>query len=105
MTRRPSTSRTCFGSNGSISPCASAMRRIHLSLLIVMRGSPWRYSRCVAPGRRALLSLALSVLALAGAHAQEPASTRVDASGDAVIFQGRIDRPAVERFLDALRDP
>src|SRR4051812_41521255 len=39
--RLPSTERTWPGSNGSIMPCASAMRRIHLSLLMLM-GLPGR---------------------------------------------------------------
>src|SRR4051812_40581613 len=36
MTRRPSTWRTWPGSNGSMRPCCSAIRRIHLSLLMLM---------------------------------------------------------------------
>src|SRR5690606_3357501 len=37
--RRPSTSFTCPGSNGSIMPCSSAMRRIQRSDLMVMGAS------------------------------------------------------------------
>ena len=36
MIRWPSRSRTWPGSNGSIMPCCSAMRRIHLSLLMLI---------------------------------------------------------------------
>src|SRR6185295_15684866 len=41
----PSRSRIWPGSKGSIMPCSCAMRRIHLSLLIVIGVTPWRYCR------------------------------------------------------------
>src|SRR3978361_453742 len=45
MILRPSASRPWPGSNGSIMPVASAVRRIHLSLLIVIAGSSSKVNR------------------------------------------------------------
>jgi hypothetical protein len=47
------------------------------------------------------------LLAVAGAaHAQEKAvPARVEASGDAVTFEGRIDGPSAARFIELTRDP
>src|SRR6185369_5843730 len=41
----PSRWRIWPGSKGSIMPCSSAILRIHLSLLIVIGFTPWRYCR------------------------------------------------------------
>src|SRR5438105_10306430 len=99
MTLRPSTARTWFGSNGSIKPCSSAIRRIHLSLLIVMSCAPCGYSRWV----RRLPFLAACALWLAPpAHAQPPREWKVDVAGGAVVFAGRIEQRSVDEFLRAL---
>src|SRR5690242_6619524 len=44
--RLPSTERTWPGSNGSIMRCSCAMRRIHLSLLMLMAPCPWSRAVC-----------------------------------------------------------
>jgi hypothetical protein len=58
------------------------MRRIHLSLLIVIAAFSWRYSRWVR---------ILALLVAAGCSAIAQAQERVEVAGDAIVFEGRIE--------------
>ncbi|MEJ6020623.1 hypothetical protein [Ramlibacter sp. PS4R-6] len=49
--------------------------------------------------------LALALLAACGLAQAQPAPTRVEASGDAIVFDGRIDPPSAARFVELARDP
>lgn len=48
---------------------------------------------------------ALALLLAAAAHAQQAASARVESSGDAILFEGRIDGASAARFAELARDP
>ena len=53
-----------------------------------------------------MFRLALLALVLAGAvHAQPAPPARVEASGDAIVFEGRIDPASSARFVELTRNP
>jgi hypothetical protein len=52
------------------------------------------------------LSCAVAAFSLAAAaHAQPASPALVEASGDAITFEGRIDGPSAARFVELARDP
>lgn len=55
--------------------------------------------------RLAFLAAALAGAAAAHAQPQPPATARVEASGDAIVFDGRIEPSSAARFIELARDP
>jgi hypothetical protein len=53
----------------------------------------------------ALVAIMSFVMAHAAQAQQQPTPTRVEISGDAIVFEGRIDARAAQRFVELARDP